>query len=473
MHASMKPPWRAVAAAALLCLALAPTPSAWGHVKWFTDFDFLTPPMTTREVVTPLYIGLAVLSMLAIAAVVLLDKRLNGLSIYQRISAWLDRHSVHSVSVMRVVMAAVLLIAWSSNAVLSPELRTDLEPLVWLQYVVAALLVFPRTAALGGGGILAIYLGAIAEFGLFHMLDYLHYIGISVFLLVSRSERPHLRSIGLPALYATVGFSLIWLAYEKLYYPSWVLHVLEENPQLALGLPLVFFVQSAAFVEINLGFMLLIGLLGRPLAAGLTFVFFSTTMIFGKVELIGHMPLHATLVVFLLNGAGDFYKPLIAIHDTLARRVAFAVSSFALVAMLFLVVYGWSAHQQYTGAMVRAHSGQGVQMFDLSDAASIPEITAMRVVEEMPGSYDLHVTIDHWRFTPERTGQAPVANEGHGHLFINGAKAGRLYGSWHHLGRLTPGKNTIVVTLNANDHSDFYVDGARIQGKTTIHVPRR
>ena len=96
-------------------------------------------------------------------------------------------------------------------------------------------------------------------------------------------------------LYATVGFSLCWVGLEKLVYPAWSLYLLEQHPQLALGFPPDFFLMGAAFVELALGYLLLIGLFGRPLALVITVVFLMTTLVFGKLEVIGHTPLHAAL----------------------------------------------------------------------------------------------------------------------------------------------------------------------------------
>lgn len=480
-------PQRMWAGGLLGCVLLAWAAPAWAHVKWFSDFSYLTPPLSMGQVLTPAYLGLVALSVTAMACLVLVDRRLEGFGAYRRVNDWLTERQAQGVEVMRLAMAATLLISWSADAVLAPELTSGEPLLIWLQFIVALLLLFPQAVPWGGTGLLAIFVGSVVEFGWFHMLDYLQFLGISVFLLFSRSSRERLRSLGLPALYATVGFSLIWLAYEKLYYPSWALYLLEHNPQLAMGLPLDFFLQSAAFVEIGLGFLLLIGLLERPLAAVITLVFFSTTLIFGKVEVIGHLPVHAALVVFLLNGAGTIYKPPIAIHRKLVLRVLFAAVNYMLIVGLFLVAYSWAAHRQHDLAVAEGsnepHSmhhgdaqadghgqshGHENEPFDLTGAEAVPHIVDMEAVEEAPGVYNLHVEIDHWTFTPERSGQVSVANEGHGHVYVDGVKVGRLYGEWFHLGPLAPGPHQIFVTLNGNDHRDFVVDGQVIRGETTV-----
>ena len=440
----------------LFGLSLALAPNALAHVKWFSSFSFLDPPLTIQEILTPAYIGLTVLSMVAIAGLVLADRRLDQVPLYKQVNTWLSSNEKYSVLVMRIAMAAVLLISWSADAVLTPELLSNQHWLIWLQFIGALLLLTPRSTPIGGVTLLLIYGASILEYGLFHMLDYLHYVGIGMYLALSLSGKERLRGLGLPALYVTVGFSLLWLGYEKLFYPSWALYLLDQNPQLTLGFDPTFFLQGAAFVELCLGYLLLIGLLERPLSAIITIVFFTTTIIFGKLEVIGHTPLHAALIVFLFNGPGSVYKPPMAIHKKLGWRVAFASINLVLVLAVFAGVYSFSAQRQYQIALANIEAGtHGVGIIDLTGEPLIPEVTTIEVLKETPGSYNLYVEIENWQFTPELAGQPAVANQGHAHVFIDGRKAGRMYSNWFHLGDLTPGKHRIVVTLNSNDHQDF------------------
>ena len=186
---------------------------------------------------------------------------------------------------------ATLLLAWQADALLAPELRVWAGWIGWLQFLLALLLLFPRTVPIAGGGLIALYLLGAARFGAFHLLDYLFFAGAGWYLLVSRARGERLRGTGLPALYATVGFSLCWVALEKIVYPQWALYLLDQHPQLTLGLETRFFLLAAAFVEFTLGYLLIINLLQRPLALVITIVFFLTTTVFGKLEVIGHAPI--------------------------------------------------------------------------------------------------------------------------------------------------------------------------------------
>lgn len=316
------------------------------HVKWFSDFDFADAPRGFGDLLTPTIIGLAILSMVVIAVLVLIDKRLDGIGLYRAINEWLSEREEHADIILRAAMAAVLLVSWENRALLTPELEEGTAWVGWFQFALAILLLIPRTARWAGAGIGVLWLVGVYEYGAFHMLDYLHYVGIALYLNLSNHPKAHLRGIALPALYSTVGFALIWLGFEKLVYPEWALFVLEENPSILLGLDAEFFLQGAAFVEISLGFLLIIGLLERPLAAIITLVFFTTTLIFGRVEVVGHTPLHAALVVFLLRGPGNFYRPPIEVHNRMPLKVAFAAVNFVIVIALIAIAYTASAEQQ-------------------------------------------------------------------------------------------------------------------------------
>ena len=64
---------------------------------------------------------------------------------------------------------------------------------------------------------------------------------------------------------------------------------------------------------------------------------------------------------------------------------------------------------------------------------------------------------------------------GHAHLYINGKKIGRLYGSMHHLpGKLfKQGANEIEVSLNSHDHRAWSLGENAIAAKITINTEEK
>lgn len=341
----------AAAFALVAAAAMIAAPAAHAHVKWFSRFSSGDRPLAFADIVTPLVIGLALLSAVVVGVLVVLDRRLDGLRLYRRVNEWFDARRDKAGGILRAATGASLLLSWQADALLAPELH--LAPGAWLgwaQFAVALLLVFRTTVPLAGVGLLGLFVAATVQHGLFHLLDYAVFAGVGYALVVLYARQPLLQASALPALYATTGFALCWLALEKLVYPGWAAYVVEQNPALTFGLDAGFFLTSAAFVEFSLGFLLVVGVLSRPLSAVITLVFFTTTLVFGKPEVIGHTILHGVLVVFLLEGPGRAFKPPIAIHRRTSWRVAFASVNLLLALGALLFAYTYSARRQYERA---------------------------------------------------------------------------------------------------------------------------
>lgn len=339
--------WRHLWLAVLVLFA--PPAIAEAHVKWFSDFSYEDAPRTFAQVLSPLTLGMALLSIVAIGALVVVDRWSSAQSWRVRAEDFLAAFKENSTVIIRIATGATLLLAWQAGTLLTPELRTANSFVGWGQFALALLLCLPITTPLAGAGLLALLIYAIFQVGLFHMLDYMHFAGIGIYLLLSNLTLER-RAIRLPILYATTGFSLLWLGIEKLVYPGWAGYVITENPQLALGFPVAFFLTGAAFVEISLGYLVIIGLMSRSLAAVITLVFFTTTLVFGRVEVIGHTALHAILIVFLLNGPGTVYDAPITFHRRLGLRTAFAMVNFALVFSVLLGAYSFGAQREFLTA---------------------------------------------------------------------------------------------------------------------------
>jgi hypothetical protein len=85
--------------------------------------------------------------------------------------------------------------------------------------------------------------------------------------------------------------------------------------------------------------------------------------------------------------------------------------------------------------------------------------------------WNLEIQTSHFRFAPELINQTNQLGTGHGHLYINGEKQGRIYGPWLHLAHLPPGQNEITVSLNANGHEALTYNGQPIAATVVIEVP--
>ena len=312
---------------------------------------------------------------------------------------------------------------------------------------------------------LALYGYGFSLFTALHMLDYVFFAGVGVAFLVSQAPSERARALGLPALYLTVGFSLCWVALEKLVYPEWGLYVLSQNPQLALGFPLDFFLTAAAFVEFSLGYLLIICLLQRPFALVVTLVFFTTTLVFGKTEVIGHTLIHAALLVFLIEGPGTVYRAPYTFHTRPALRTAFASVNLGILFVALLVPYAALARDAY-----RDHAAEvQAQLFEVPAEAA--PAAALEVEPAPGGGHLVRVEAERFRFAPSAADGAHVPGEGHAHLYVDGAQVARMYGPVYHLAELAPGRRTLTVVLATHDHRLYARDGEATRAERVVTVP--
>lgn len=464
MSASALPP---LFRRSLLVAVLAGWPSAaHAHVKWFSEFSFADRPLRLAEAVTPTVVALLVFSMVVIGALVWVDRRVATSTWYERLDAWLASYRDRSLLVLRVGAGATLLLAWQDDSIFVPELAVPNAWVGWAQFGLALLLLSRRTTPVAGAGLLALYAYGFALFRPLHMLDYVFFAGVGFYLLVASNPSERISALGLPALYLSVGFSLCWVALEKLIYPDWGLYVLSQTPQLTLGFDIDFFLTAASFVEFSLGYLLIICLLQRPMALAITLVFFTTTLFFGKVEVIGHTLIHAALIVFLIEGPGTVYSAPYTFHKRPSLRTAFASVNVALLFAVLLVPYAslaWNAYEAHV-AEVRP------QMFELPPDVRALGV-ALDVAPEPGGGYLVRVDAEGFRFSPAESGGDHVAGEGHAHLYVDGEQVARLYAPVHHLTDLAPGRRTITVALSTNDHRLYARDGEVLRSERTIVVP--
>lgn len=119
--------------------------------------------------------------------------------------------------------------------------------------------------------------------------------------------------------------------------------------------------------------------------------------------------------------------------------------------------------------MQMSDSGHMHAMLEVDSSLPVPTVS-LEAFPDTKDGYNLHVMVEDFAFAPERAGGAATPGEGHAHLFVNGTKVARLYGAWYHLGAdaLRDGENSVEVTLNANDHSEWTRDGSHIAATLTL-----
>jgi hypothetical protein len=154
---------------------LATATPAQAHVKWFAPYIVGAPPQPISATLTNAWfwtgIALVLLFFLVTRAVEKSGMGENILQGMDRITAPLWNRLDEFV---RVVIAAFFVAIFAVGGVyLTPDLKTPAEWVSWTQLVIAGLIFSRKTQPLAAVGIIGLWLLALRDYDIFHLLDYL------------------------------------------------------------------------------------------------------------------------------------------------------------------------------------------------------------------------------------------------------------------------------------------------------------
>ena len=127
--------------------------------------------------------------------------------------------------------------------------------------------------------------------------------------------------------------------------------------------------------------------------------------------------------------------------------------------------HGEGGHSAHHSAKHSAH-----QPVDMPAGPSAPTL-ALSVLKDTKSGLNIHVQTTNFTFTPETVNLENVPGAGHAHIYINGKKIARAYGPWFHADGLPDGTHTVMVELNANDHSPLSVGGTLLRVEQQVTLP--
>ena len=114
------------------------------------------------------------------------------------------------------------------------------------------------------------------------------------------------------------------------------------------------------------------------------------------------------------------------------------------------------------------HSHSSVYEVSAKEAPKVELV----VTKDAKSGYNIKIIATDFTFTPENVNEDNVLGEGHAHLYVDGEKVGRLYSPYFHYDGNVEGTKKFRVTLNANDHSEYAVDGETIEStQEVVNIP--
>jgi hypothetical protein len=275
---------------------------------------------------------------------------------------------------VRVVIAAFFVAIFAVGGIyLTPDLKTDSELISWAQLLIAACVFSRRTMPVAAAGIIALWVVALREYDLFHLLDYLALgVGVAAYLVMASSNDEKWRARRFMALRWGIAIALMWSSLEKFAYPNWFYPLVEEKPFLTFGMPRDVFIPMAGVSEFTLGFGLLWTPLVRRLSAvSLLLIFFTAVYPFGRIDLVGHALIMAALFLVAADPCREAKAVAVKMPSSLPRFGSLASVPAGLAVALVVLVSGyWGLHGVFYGAGYEA--GQQMELTTHSHSKEYP-----------------------------------------------------------------------------------------------------
>ena len=341
--ASVRPFW---AVTAFLVLALSSAP-AQAHVKWFAPYIVGAAPQPLVMTLTNIWfwsgLGLVLVFFLAARAV---EKSAAGEAILRFLDKVSDPLWKRLDDFVRVVIGAFFVAIFAVGGVyLTPDLKTPSEWISWAQLLIAAAIFSRRTQPLAAAGIIGLWLLALRDYDIFHLLDYLALgVGVAAYLVLEASSNTEWRKHRFEALRWGVAIALMWSSLEKFAYPDWFYPLVVEKPFLTFGMPRDVFIPMAGVAEFTMGFGLLWTPLIRRFSAITLFIIFNAAVYpFGRIDLVGHALIMAIIVAIAADHTREVtFLP--AVKKSLAGIPAGLVTTITLFAVSY-----WGLHVAFYG----------------------------------------------------------------------------------------------------------------------------
>jgi hypothetical protein len=353
---------RAAAGLAALGAGLWALP-AEAHVKWFAPYIVDAAPQPISATLTNMWFWTGIGLVLAFFLATLMVERTF---IGRGIQSGLDRVSAplwsRADDFMRVSIGGFFVAIFAVGGIyLTPDLKTDSEVISWAQLLIAMCVFSRRTMPIAAAGIITLWVVALREYDLFHLLDYLALgVAVAAYLVMASSNDEKWRARRFLALRWGIAIALMWSSLEKFAYPDWFYPLVEEKPFLTFGMPRDVFIPMAGVAEFTMGFGLLWSPLVRRLSAvALLAIFFTAVYPFGRIDLVGHALIMAALFLVAADPCREAKAVAVKVPNTLPRFGSLASVPAGLAVALVVLVSGyWGLHGVFYSAGYEAAQRQ-------------------------------------------------------------------------------------------------------------------
>ncbi len=330
-------------------------PAAQAHEKWFVPIDpvrYAQPSFYAT--LNPYTVGALAVVLLLTAVGYFGTRRYEKSAAAEGIEAKIRPYRDYAAGVLAFATGFTLFVTALRGQLLAANylLPAGMPGLILkaAELGVGALLMVGLFTPVAAVGILALYASTFVLHPAIEPVDYLNFVGIALFLLTFARGRysldwflgkpilstPEQRKWAYVALRFLTGFTLLWLALLKWRRPDLHLTLMDRYPNfnpylflewIGLKMSREMYVFMLSVVEACVGIFEMFGFLTRIAAVVLMILFLGSIAFLGPNELVGHLPIMATLVVLFVYGDGyqkNRQPDRYAEHDAAKKRAVAA-----------------------------------------------------------------------------------------------------------------------------------------------------
>lgn len=309
--------------ASLSALTLLLPTLALAHTRWFAEAPL---PLVPQDEPTALYLLAWGLVAAGVVYIAWYFER-NSILALSALHLKRDHAFARAASTFSMVAGAFFVIAATHGYLFAPVLTADAGVpsfLLTIELLAGVTLLAGLYSRVGALVISFLWIWIAGALGLVTALEHAWVLGASLFIVIMGNDyftlvpMPTLahmtsgfRSWAISLLRLSAGATLLVLGFsEKILDPALGLDFLDQhhwNFMALLGFPYsnYLFVLSAGVVESLLGFLLIVGLCTRLVALTTLGIFAIPMFIMGPLELTGHLPHFAALVLLVFFGGGE------------------------------------------------------------------------------------------------------------------------------------------------------------------------
>lgn len=298
---------------------------AAAHTRWFAETN-LVPYITTEP--TALYLSLLAFVILAVAAIGVWFEQMDWCN-FQSLNPSKPHVFERAASTFVMVVGAFFVIAGTHEYLFSPNLTDEVGIpmfLIVFQIIIGLACLLGIASRVAGIALALLWLSLFYFVGWISALEDIWVLSTAVFITLMGNDyfsivtfsllrdfvAPY-KKFALSFLRIGTGITLMVLGLsEKIFAPEFGINFLSQhewNFMQFIGLPFsdYLFTLSAGSVEFLFGLIFVLGVVTRMNALVVATIFTIPLFILGPMELAGHLPHFAAIVMLLLFGSGGHF----------------------------------------------------------------------------------------------------------------------------------------------------------------------